>query len=113
MGGTEFCIIKLSEALQRLGHEVTVTGYTLNEVCNGVKYIHYDQLAQADYDIAIGANYLSFVKELQDKNITATKKIFWMHNDEYYNWYRGETMDKWKQYFNDFGLCCWCISISR
>ena len=101
MGGTEFCIIKLSEALQRLGHEVTVTVYTLNEVCNGVKYIHYDQLAQADYDIAIGANYLSFVKELQDKNITATKKIFWMHNDEYYNWYRGETMDNWKQYFND------------
>ena len=101
MGGTEFCIIKLSEALTRLGHEVVVTGYTLNETCNNVNYIHYDQLAQADYDVAIGANYLSFVKELKDKKIKANKWIFWMHNDEYYNWYRGVTMPKWKRYFND------------
>lgn len=101
MGGTEFCIIKLSEALTRLGHEVTVTGYTLNETCNNVKYIHYDQLSKADYDVAIGANYLSFVKELKDKKIKATKWIFWMHNDDYYNWFRGETMPNWKRYFND------------
>ena len=101
MGGTEFCIIKLSEALTRLGHEVTVTGYTLNETCNNVKYIHYDQLSKVDYDVAIGANYLSFVKELKDKKIKATKWIFWMHNDDYYNWFRGETMDNWIQYFDD------------
>ena len=100
MGGTEFCIIKLSEALTRLGHEVVVTGFTLNETCNGVKYIHYDNLAKANYDVAIGANYLSFVKELKDRKIKATKWIFWMHNDEYYDWYRGKTMDNHKQYFD-------------
>ena len=101
-GGTEFCIIKLSKALAKLGHEVTVTGYVKTTTMDdGVKYIHYDALSKADYDVAIGANYLSFVKELRDKKIRATKWIFWMHNDDYYNWFRGETMDNWKQYFDD------------
>ena len=101
-GGTEFCIIKLSKALAKLGHEVTVTGYVKTTTMDdGVKYIHYDALSKADYDVAIGANYLSFVKELRDKKIKATKWIFWMHNDDYYNWFRGETMDNWIQYFDD------------
>ena len=102
-GGTEFCIIKLSKSLAKLGHEVVVTGYVKTTTMNdGVKYIHYDALSEADYDVAIGANYLSFIKELKhNKNIKATKWIFWMHNDEYYNWFRGTTMPNWVKYFDE------------
>tara|TARA_B110000211_G_scaffold193034_1_gene220576 strand:- start:2882 stop:3997 length:1116 start_codon:yes stop_codon:yes gene_type:complete len=109
IGGTEYCYIKLAEALNKLGHTVVVSGHVDEAVEDGVHYIPLDQLKKHQsplglhnantlrgydhYDVVIAGQYAHYQKELARKKITYSKSIFWIHNDEgWYNWYRGNVM---------------------
>ena len=110
-GGTEYCAIKLAEALVRKGHDVVVSGTVDNEVKDGVHYIHLEDLKRHQspitfknrndirgydhYDIVIAQQYIHYFKELERKKITFNKSLFRLHNeDTWYNWYRGKVMPR-------------------
>ena len=109
IGGTEYCYIKLAEALVKQGHKVVVSGLVDARVDSGVHYIPLEQLKKHQsplgknngdklrgydhYNIVIAGQYINYFKELKRKKITFDKSIFWLHNDDgWYNWYRGKVM---------------------
>tara|TARA_B100000787_G_scaffold10994_2_gene8217 strand:- start:1121 stop:2236 length:1116 start_codon:yes stop_codon:yes gene_type:complete len=108
-GGTEYCYIKLAEALHKKGHNVVVSGHVDEAIEDGVHYIPLEQLKKHQsplglynantlrgynhYDVVIGGMYLHFHKELARKKITYDKSMLWLHNeDSWYSWYRGGLM---------------------
>ena len=107
-GGTEYCAIKLAEALEKKGHLVVISGYVDNGIRNNVHYIHLEDLKRYQgpinfnddkirgfdhYDVVIAQQYIHYFKELERKKITFTKSLFWLHNeDTWYSWYRGKLL---------------------
>ena len=108
-GGTEYCYIKLAEALYKQGHTVVVSGHVDEAIEDGVHYIPIEQLKKHQspfgfgnegklrgydhYDLVIAGQYIHYFKELKRKKITFDKSIFWIHNEDgWYNWYRGNVM---------------------
>lgn len=116
IGGTEFCVIKLAEAFARLGHYVTVSGDVLEEQANGVDYIHYTTLGKYQgpinkldknkprafqhYNLVIATNYIHYIRVLKDQGVSFDKSYFWLHNDHFYDWYKGRHLHSGgKNYF--------------
>lgn len=110
IGGTEYCYIKLAEALYKQGHNVVVSGEVEEGINDGVHYIPLEQLKKHQspmsyenegvlrgydhYDVVIAGQYINYYKELKRKKITYDKVIFWLHNEDgWYNWYRGNIMN--------------------
>ena len=107
-GGTEYCAIKLAEALVKKGHQVVLSGYVNNKIQDGVHYIHLEDLQRyqspislndnklrgyTHYDVVIAQQYIHYFKELARKQITFDKSLFWLHNeDTWYSWCRGKVM---------------------
>ena len=52
-------------------------------------YVHLDTDGLPDPDVIIGVGYLHYLKYYDYPN---AKKIFWLHNEEPYYWYKGEIM---------------------
>jgi len=117
IGGTEYCVIKLADYLDLKGHDVTVTGDVNEGNFWGVKYIHYGNFHRYQgpigttnphslqvyphYDVVISTNYIHFTKHLEDYNIKFDKAYFWMHNEYFYKWYRGNELKNWSSYLQD------------
>jgi glycosyltransferase involved in cell wall biosynthesis len=120
IGGSEYCVIKLAEYLNSKNHDVTVSGTVEEGNFQGVKYIHYYNfnkyqgpigMSQPNslpvyphYDVVIATNYIHFIKHLNDYNIKFDKAYFWMHNEYFYKWYRGDELKNWSSYFQDTRL---------
>ena len=116
IGGSEYCAIKLADYLDIDGYDVTISGDVKEGNFWGVQYIHYNNLkrymgprgltkvndltSHSHYDIVIGSNYINYFKHLEDEGITFDKSYLWMHNEDFYRWYRGNELDDWKQYLN-------------
>ena len=96
MGGAEYCLIKLAYYLKNKGHNVTIGGDVKSSWWNGVCW---GMLTKKHYDIVISNNYIHFFKYLEDKGIDFDDAYFWMHNEEYYTWYKGKELDDYKPYF--------------
>ena len=78
-GGTEYCYIKLAEALVKKGHNVVVSGLVDEAVNSGVHYIPLEQLKKHQspiginnanklrgynhYDLVIAGQYIHYFKE--------------------------------------------------
>ena len=115
MGGSEYSMLKLAYKLQSKGYDVTVAGDVKLGWLWGVKWVNEDALknnrgprglneahdvrVKDHYDIVIGNNYISFIKHLEAVNISFDKAYFWMHNEDYYKWYKGEELNEYKSYF--------------
>jgi hypothetical protein len=113
MGGSEYCVIKLADYLDLKGHDITISGDVKTGNWHGVKYVHHNDLLQhrgprgvdknnievyEHYDVVIAINYLNVFKHLEDALIDYDKAYFWMHNEDFYKWYRGTTLHEWEQY---------------
>jgi len=113
IGGTEYCYIKLAEALVKQGHKVVMSGNVDEAIDSGVHYVpiellkkhqspvgknNGDRLRGYDhYNLVIAGQYIHFHKELKRKKITFDKSILWLHNEDgWYNWYRGSIMKNWE-----------------
>ena len=115
MGGSEYSMLKLAYKLQSKGYDVTVAGDVKLGWLWGVKFVNEDALknnrgprglneahdvrVKDHYDIVVGNNYISFIKHLEAVNISFNKAYFWMHNEDYYKWYKGEELNEYKSYF--------------
>ena len=115
IGGSEYSMLKLAYKLQSKGYDVTVAGDVQLGWLWGVKWVNEDALknnrgprglneahdvrVKDHYDIVIGNNYISFIKHLEAVNISFDKAYFWMHNEDYYKWYKGEELNEYKSYF--------------
>src|SRR6056300_13746 len=92
IGGSEYAVIKLAEQFAVQGHEVTISGDVYTEFIDGVNYIHSGDLQPNQYfDVVIATNYIHYLVFLESLNITFDKSYFWMHNDDFYPYYRGDT----------------------
>ena len=93
VGGTEQCIIHLASELAK-EHDVYVTGFVESlDYCN-VKYRDQDTLKselKSDYvDCVIACSYINYLLELDFLNFD--NSIFWVHNTNFYPWYRGNAV---------------------
>ena len=61
-GGTEYCYIKLAEALVKKGHNVVVSGLVDEAVNSGVHYIPLEQLKK--HQSPIGINILDRIPDI-------------------------------------------------
>ena len=122
IGGSEYCVIKLADYLDLNGCDVTVSGDVTTGNWHGIQYInHYDLIEHRGprgithkpkievyehYDVVIAINYLHFIKHLDDVKIDFDRAYFWMHNEDFYTWYRGNLMgdDEVQKYINDSRL---------
>ena len=101
IGGSEYCVIKLSEELAKKGHSVYVVGDVEGCYVNKVTYIHHDviinqgnnrgvnAIAFVDFDWVIAINYINYMKVLDDCNINFKKSLFWVHNEYWHEYYKG------------------------
>ena len=87
IGGTEYCYIKLAEALYKQGHNVVVSGEVEEGINDGVHYIPLEQLKKHQspmsyenegvlrgydhYDVVIAGQYINYYKRIktQENNI--------------------------------------------
>ena len=114
-GGSEVMAIKLAYKLKDLGYDVTIGGHVNTRHKWGVDWIHDGKFlehmgpigltnphrvnAKAHYDVVIGLNYIHFIKHIEDLKITFDDAWFWMHNEYYHKWYRGDELEDYKKYF--------------
>ena len=114
IGGSEYCVIKLSEQLAKHGHQVYVVGDVEGAWINKVTYINVNNLlnrgnergsnsiAFTDFDWVIGVNYINFIKTLDKNSIKFSKALFWAHNEYWYTWHEGKELeDKGKSTLED------------
>tara|TARA_B100001778_G_scaffold334923_1_gene349127 strand:+ start:1928 stop:3637 length:1710 start_codon:yes stop_codon:yes gene_type:complete len=92
MGGSEYCVMKLSEQFANNGHDVTITGGITDQDVDGVKYRSIESFINSGenyFDIVISTNYIHYIQMLEDFEIDYGKSYFWIHNEEFYTWYNG------------------------
>tara|TARA_R110000796_G_scaffold34430_1_gene88951 strand:+ start:2003 stop:3118 length:1116 start_codon:yes stop_codon:yes gene_type:complete len=114
VGGSEYCILQLAIALNKLKHNVTVSGEVENEEFDGIQFIHYNNFLNyqgpvglsdknylkvfSHYNVIIGSNYIHYAKHLESYKITFDRSYFWLHNEYFYKWYNGDEMEDWEKY---------------
>ena len=99
LGGTEQCVIHLAKELAQ-NHKVYVTGEVIPGEFDGVEYITTSQFkSQVPYtDLLIGVSYIHFLKEFEDYSYN--RALFWVHNTDYYPWWKGEELENHRDYLN-------------
>ena len=116
IGGSEYCILQLAIALNKLNHNVTVSGDVENGNFDGVQFIHYDNFYTyqgpiglsdknylkvfSHYNVVIGSNYIHYMKHLESYQITFDRSYFWLHNEYFYKWYMGSELENWESYLS-------------
>ena len=92
-GGTEYSVIKLADYLFSEGYDVTVSGEVVSGVSDGVIYQSLVDLRESQhFDVVITTAYIHYIKVLEDLNITYDKSFFWIHNEDFYPWYSGQSL---------------------
>jgi GR25 family glycosyltransferase involved in LPS biosynthesis/glycosyltransferase involved in cell wall biosynthesis len=97
-GGSEQCVISLSEELAKLGHTVYVFGEVIpirtNNLIGSVTYCSLEQKSNIPHhiDVLIGVGYLHYLKPFEGFKVD--RKVFWLHNEEPYFWYNGLKMSE-------------------
>ena len=101
-------------SLNKLNHNVTVSGDVENDKFDDIQFIHYDNFLNyqgpvglsdknylkvfSHYDVVIGSNYIHYMKHLEEYKITFDRSYFWIHNEYFYKWYMGGLMEDYEQY---------------
>lgn len=95
LGGTEQCIIHLANQFAQDNHTVYVTGEVENGDFKNVKYRNLsslnNDLTNIKVDLVIGVSYINYLLELDF--IDFKQSLFWIHNTDFYPWFRGEELE--------------------
>jgi len=95
LGGTEQCIIQLANQFAQDDHSVYVTGEVENGDFKNVKYRDLqslsNELLNTKVDWVIGVSYINYLLELDFLDFN--KSFFWIHNTDFYPWFRGEELE--------------------
>lgn len=93
LGGSEIAVVQIAERLARFGWQVVVSGNVEDGNWNGVEWLSTSNMHQKyfdKFDVIIGVSYIHFVFEFEDYS---AKKLFWIHNTDFYPWYMGSEID--------------------
>ena len=97
LGGSEYCVVKLAHKFSENGHFVMVTGDVKSSYTNDVNYLTYQELKEhhqgEHFDIVIAINYIHYIKELEENNITYNSSYFWIHNMDFYPYWNGAPLE--------------------
>jgi glycosyltransferase involved in cell wall biosynthesis len=95
LGGTEKCVCFLAKELSAAGHDVHVLGQVRPTNWNGVRFATG---IDGVIDVLVGVQYIHFLKEFEYHSVRKT--VFWLHNEEYFPWYRGEELADHRRYLS-------------
>ena len=90
LGGTEQCCVHLAKYLKNFGWNVTVGGTVIEDTIEGIQWLTNQTIHKTmfnKFDVIIGVSYIHFLKEFEKYNC---KKIFWVHNTDYFPWWKGK-----------------------
>jgi glycosyltransferase involved in cell wall biosynthesis len=90
LGGTEQACTYLANELAKLGHHVQVSGQVIKETYKNV--VWNDEISNTHFDVVIAASYIHYIPELAERNITYDKSYFWVHNEDFFPWWKGEAL---------------------
>ena len=92
LGGTEQVLLNTVKYLAK-EFNVYVTGDVAEMSIDGVEYINRELLWKTPrkYDVVVGVGYIHFLLDLENK-VDYNKTYLWLHNTEYYPYYKGETL---------------------
>ena len=100
LGGTEKCVALIARELANgtraniAGAEVYVVGQVHeNNPEDSPRYVRYENLhlIPKKIDLLVGVNYINYLVYFRDFEVK--KNFFWIHNTEFYPWYKGEALD--------------------
>lgn len=100
LGGTEQCCIFLSKYFKKFGWNVIVGGMVIEDTINGIQWLTNETIHKTmfnKFDVIIGVSYIHFLKEFERYNC---KKIFWVHNTDYFQWWKGKEIPNHKELLN-------------
>lgn len=102
LGGSEIAVIHIAHQLALFGHQVYVSGSVKTEKYGTVTWLptrdlHRDYSDQ--FDVIVAVNYIHAAVEFKD---WYAKKVFWAHNTDYHEWYKGELLEYSEQYLDWF-----------
>jgi len=98
LGGTEQACANLAKQLAKLGHDVQVSGQVLDEVHEGVEW--NASISDQHFDVVIASSYIHYLLELEERRITFTRSYFWVHNEDYFVWWKGEAIENHQDLLN-------------
>ena len=92
LGGTEQVLLNTVKYLAK-EFNIYITGDVAEMSVDGVEYINRELLwkTKRKYDVVIGVGYIHFLLDLENK-VDYNKTYLWLHNTEYYPYYKGETL---------------------
>lgn len=102
LGGSEIAATHIANNLSHFGHQVYVSGSVKKEKYNSVTWLPTNELIQDhsdQFDVIVAVNYIHAAVEFKDWH---AKKIFWAHNTDYHEWYKGELLENSEQYLDWF-----------
>lgn len=92
LGGTEQCCVYLAKYFKNFGWNVVVGGMVIEDTIDGIQWLTNQTIHKKmfnKFDVIIGVSYIHFLKEFEKYNC---KKIFWVHNTDYFPWWKGEVI---------------------
>lgn len=98
LGGTEQSVLYLAKFLiKHYQYQVWVVGNVIPGDYDGVSYrTTADFKNEVDWvDTIIAASYIHYLKEFEDFNYK--NSIFWVHNTDYFPWWKGEVIPNHKE----------------
>lgn len=100
LGGTEQCCIFLAKYFKKFGWNVIVGGTVIEDTIDGIQWLTNDSIHKTmfnKFDVIIGVSYIHFLKEFEKYNC---KKIFWVHNTDYFPWWKGKEIKNHQRLLN-------------
>lgn len=100
LGGTEQCCIFLAKYFKNFGWNVVVGGMVIEDTVEGIQWLTNQTIHKTmfnKFDVIIGVSYIHFLKEFEKYNC---KKIFWVHNTDYFPWWNGEEIPNHRELLN-------------
>lgn len=107
LGGSEIAVSHIAHQLALFGHQVYVSGSVKAERYGTVTWLPTRDLHRGysdQFDVIIAVNYIHAALEFKDWH---AKKVFWAHNTDYHEWYKGQLLEDSEQYLDwfDYFVC--------
>lgn len=101
LGGTEQCVLYLSRHLASISsNQIWVVGDVIEGDFDGIKYRTTQNFKNEvdSVDTIIATSYIHYLKEFEDFDYK--NSIFWVHNTDYFTWWRGTEIKNHRELLN-------------
>lgn len=105
LGGSEKCVALIADQFSKSGNDVYVVGDVHeNNRGDNPRYLAFSSVAEVpqEIDLLVGVNYIHYLVVYQNHEVK--KNAFWIHNTEFYPWYRGVELDPNVYHLNSYKI---------